>query len=185
MFLDDIRFTLFRFWLESETSRDGAVKQREKKAMDNGEILVGAGMPIEDTGSDSVVAQMRRLIELRQQVEMADEHLSRLRTQASELEAQLFDRMVDEGIQRVNVDGRTIYRHTAIRASIKADSRPQALEALRELGLGVLIKSEPTVHSATIAAKVREWIETDGKVPAEIEPFLSVHEAHSVRVLST
>ena len=156
--------------------------------MSDGEIFVGAGLPpVEPVQpvTESLTEQMRRLIELRQQVEMADEHLTQLKAQTAELEAQLFERMVDEGVQRVNVDGRTVYRHTAVRASIKADSRPQALEALRELGLGVLIKSEPTVHPATITSQVKAWIETDGKVPAEIEPYLSVYEAHSVRVLSS
>lgn len=133
----------------------------------------------------SLQEMMRDFIALSAEIEDAEDRLATLK--ASKLEAQraLWDRMLDEGVQHVKLEDKTIYRHTSVRGSILAAHRAEAYEALKELNLGDLIKTEATVHSSTMAAKIREWIETDGKVPDIIEPFLSVHEEHSVRVLKS
>ena len=131
---------------------------------------------------ETTIEMMRKLVAIDEELASHEDTVASLKAARTALEAELFDRMVDEGVQHVSVDGRTVYRSTTIRGSIKADSKVQAVEALRELNLGDLIKSEPTVHPATMAAKIREWMEHDGRVPEIIEPYLSIFEAHSVRV---
>lgn len=142
----------------------------------------------QDLGIEEAKAQgldiemMRRYVAIKIELDEIGVQVKRLEDERKRIEPQLFELMLANGIQNAKVDGRTLSRRTTTRASILAEFREQAAAVLEEMGLGSIVKHEPTVNANTMAAKVREWLEQDGCIPPEIEKFLSVHDTNEVRV---
>lgn len=128
---------------------------------------------------------LRELVALHNRVQEADKALKELKAKKDELEAMLLPQLEEAGVQRLNIDGRTIYRSSTWRASVPADCREAVCAQLRAMGLGDLVTEG--VNAQTLSAKVREWLsEEDGEgIPAPIADLIKTYEDKSLRILAS
>jgi len=110
-------------------------------------------------------------------MEELDTQLKALKQQYDELEPQVIDYMTKEGLQRLTVDGRTVYVNRQIWASVDK-TNPQSLGILRENGLSDFI--EEKVNGQRISAYVREYDKSGEDIPGWCNEALRITEKFSV-----
>lgn len=133
----------------------------------------------EDRPEVSVLA--RALIVAKGEAEALDESLKAKKEEVGYLERELWNAMVDGGLDKVTVDGVSYRPEIKVHGSIdKEYGEDTAFAALREHGFGGLIKE--TVHPGTFGAFVREQIEgNDGEnLPGWLAAFVKVYREHRI-----
>lgn len=91
------------------------------------------------------------------ELKAADAEVTRLKTKKNEMQAVLLERFAEEGVQRINVDGATVYLHNQLWAGREEGvDAEQAHEVL--LGTeGLEPYAQRTVNASAISALFREW----------------------------
>lgn len=107
-----------------------------------------------------------------------DEELKKVKSAMAELEPQVLDHFAEHGIDKITIDGVTLYPKSQIWASVPSD----ALESLRIAGHEDLI--EEKVNSSRVSALIREMVKEIpdrdiDKLPEWCKD-LSISEKHSV-----
>jgi len=122
--------------------------------------------------------EIKRIIELTDQIREAAEHVKALEDERAVLEAKLIDRWADDGVQSVNVEGRCVHMHVSTYADL-----PQGMEAaidvLRQSDFADLVK--PTVNRQSLGALVRE-LHQDGNLPESFQGVIEVGHRPAIRV---
>jgi 3-methyladenine DNA glycosylase Tag len=121
--------------------------------------------------------KVKRIVELKKQMEELDTQLKALKQAYDDLEPQVIEYMEKEGLQRLTVDDRTVYVNRQIWASV-SKSNPEALEILRENGLDDFI--EEKVNSQRISAFVREFEKNGEDIPDWCHDALNITEKYTV-----
>lgn len=130
-----------------------------------------------DTPSENVAVMVRRYVALHQQKQEAEAVVRGISAQKSQLEEQLAERFGLEGLQNVKADGFCVSRKKETYVSLVPETKQQAMELLRSMGLGDML----TVNSNTLRARVKEWIE-QGNMPPEFEPLIKQTESYGLQV---
>ncbi len=123
--------------------------------------------------------QIRQFHDLEEQKRDLDGKLKAVKERQDRLKAHLIEAFADNGIQSINVEGYTFYLHRQIWASA---SGPQAMAALKEVGLDDLVKE--TCHAGTLSAWVREQPVDDQNMPVlppELQEQVRVSERFDIR----
>ena len=122
--------------------------------------------------------EIKRIIELTDQIKEAAEHVKALEDERAVLEARLIDKWADEGVQSVNVEGRCVHMHVSTYANL-----PQGMEAaidvLRQSDFADLVK--PTVNRQSLGALVRELHQNDN-LPQSFQGVIEVGHRPAIRV---
>lgn len=133
--------------------------------------------------------KLARFAELAEIEDDLDDQLKAVRKEKAALEAELIEEFLDTGIQRVNVNGRTIYLRKQIWASVRDGNKRRACDVLRAEGLDELI--EESFNTGTLSAYVREQIERADEIefdkvfsPSFLEG-INVTERASLRTLKS
>lgn len=77
--------------------------------------------------------------------------------QAKDIEDSLIQEMADNGISSMKIDGKTVYMSATMWASSRAGMSDQLIEALKECGLGHVVKE--SVNTQTLSAICRENVD--------------------------
>ena len=123
--------------------------------------------------------KVKRIVELKKQMEELDTQIKALKKEYDELEPQVIEYMEKEGLQRLTVDDRTVYVNRQIWASLNK-ANPEALEILRENGLEDFI--EEKVNSQRISAFVREFEKNSEDIPDWCRDALNITEKYAVGI---
>lgn len=114
-----------------------------------------------------LIARVKHYLELTERRRELEDRLAAVKAEAAEVERDVLDGFAADGIDRMTVDGRTVYLHSQIWAS-----RPEGVEtedvvaALHSAGLGHMVNER--YSSQTISAYLRD-LEREGE---ELPPAL-------------
>ena len=121
------------------------------------------------------VSATRTKRELEAQIKILNERIV-------ESEKKLLDEMSDAGVQRVTVDGVTVYIHRQLWASKSPDvSDEEAAEAIGTSGLSDMIK--PKFNANTMSSYIRELDSQGLPIPEALQSVLNIAEKFSVRMV--
>jgi hypothetical protein len=110
---------------------------------------------------DTIIEQGKKLKVIVEEIGKLDKQLSGLKEQRALLEEDLHDQMVDEGVQKISIEGKTFYPRAEFYASVK--NKEQGFDWLKSEGLGNLIYQ--TVNARSLAKAMRERLEAGEPVP--------------------
>lgn len=120
-------------------------------------------------------SRAKRWVALREQKLRLEAELKRVKSDMSDLEADVLEDLADEGIQRFTIDGTTLYQRRLLKANRHPDAEMQDLvAALDTVGQGHL--ASQTVNANTLSAWVRELEDAGEELPDEVDDLIVVHE---------
>ena len=121
---------------------------------------------------------------LKAQKQAAEASVEELSAKLTKLEAELLQRMGDEGVASLKVDtpeGRfTLFPRRTLWASCVPGHDQELHDGLRALGYGDLVKE--TVNSQRLSSLVREYDTTGAEIPQEIAGAVKVTERFQLSV---
>lgn len=136
----------------------------------------------------ATTSKIRDYIEISSKLKQLGDEVEALSEKKNALERELVEELAVGGVDNVRLDGVTVYRWSTLRSNIKSGQKEAAIEALRSLGYGDIVKEEVTVNANTLAAVIRE-IALDGtkvydvdRIPPELRERLNIFEEHRLKV---
>jgi len=125
--------------------------------------------------------EVRELIELRERKRAIKGSLDEVDARIKFLTPRILDEFSRSGVQRITVDGRTIYQTAKVWVSRAEGVLPDDFhDLLREEGLGSLVKEG--VNSQTISAWYREQRDLGEPIPDRLAEALKVSEVSDLGV---
>ena len=132
----------------------------------------------EAQGDGSFSAKVSRLVALKKEQDALDDRLAVIVKETKVLKAQLAERFAEEGIQRINKDGRTVYLHRQLWAG--AADKDAAYDALVAAGLPEY--ATRGFNTNKVSALYREWEAAGEKPPPELDGVITTGERFEIRV---
>lgn len=142
-----------------------------------------APAPDDDSEHPLDMDKIRRYREIYDAEKAADAEADALKEERIELEKELVAMFAENGLQNLNVDGRTVFLHRTVFAQRKPGATAEdVVAALVADGAGDLVKRN--VNANTLSAWVRELTEDDDAegLPPHVAEVLEPGERFSVRV---
>ena len=117
--------------------------------------------------------------ELTEAQAIAEKNLKDIKTALKAAEAELWERMEEEGLDNARSGEYTFTRKDTPHYSCRADNQDDLYRALRREGFGSLIRE--TVHAGTLNAFVKEQVnEHGGALPEYMEGLVDVYYTHDI-----
>jgi hypothetical protein len=113
------------------------------------------------------------ILQSRQEIDELEERLKELKKLNEQQESQLIEMMLAEEVDKFVFAGRTFYPSTRLWASLKAESKDEAIEWLEQSDYADLVKKQ--VNSQSLSSLVKELREND-EMPEEFEQYLNISE---------
>ena len=127
---------------------------------------------------------LRRYVHLKDQISKVDTDLSELKKQAGELEQELLDELSDDGINKITVDGRTVYMRRELWARKEQGVEGyEVAQAVMKAGLDEYV--QPKVNMQSLSAFVRDLDRAEEPLPYELEGVVRVDEVFRLGVRSS
>lgn len=101
-------------------------------------------------------ADVKEFVSLEKEKRDLSARLKTVQARLNELDGSIQGEFLTDGIQSINIDGRTVYLHRDVYASPKDSNRAAVVEALEASGLGQYVKRDYNAQSLT--AYVREQL---------------------------
>lgn len=124
------------------------------------------------------VSLFARLEHARRKVEDMEKQISRV---AKKLGAEILEDMSEEGMTKISSEGLTLYPLEKPYVSKRADGDGATKEALcvalKNNGLGFLVKNEDTYAPGTLKSAILEMLKDGKEVPPEVEKLLNIGKA--------
>lgn len=102
-----------------------------------------------------------------------------LRRERALVESVALPKFVESGVSKLTVNNRTVHLYRAVYARVPVEQYDAFIAGLDTLGIGHL--AERRMNPARLTAVVREWLETDAGIPAEVKEYVEHGERFSVR----
>lgn len=132
-------------------------------------------------------SDVKRYITLTMRKRHHEEAAEELTAQIAELEAKLMTSFMDRGVDRVSMDGHTVYLDRKVWAGAENGDTAGTCEALRAFGMVDFVK--PTFNVQQLSSWVREREREMGPqddlkslLPDALRPFIKVTEKYALRV---
>ena len=122
--------------------------------------------------------RIREFVMLSDEIKEKEDEVEVLKAQRAKLQAAIVEDFAQEGIDSVRMDGRKVYLRRDLRANVLSEKVEDAAKAFRLAGYGDMVRD--SINANTLSAFVRE---NEGRLPASIEPFVSVYEQFSIRIV--
>lgn len=120
-----------------------------------------------------------QVLEVRERAEELDKQLKETNKLKEELEQQLIEMMMLDDVDKFVYAGKTFFPSVRLWASLKAETKEEAIEWLKSSGFADLVKEQ--VNTQSLSSLVKELKEND-EMPEEFEQFLNVTEKISLNV---
>lgn len=126
---------------------------------------------------------LKEFVRLTAQKRDAEAQLKDLKARLDELEPQVSDGFIDDGVQSVNIDGYTVYLNRKLFAGPKDGDKTAMIEALSGLDEDWSFLVQDTVNHNQLQARVRECeLDDQGMpiLPPELAETMTVYEQFRV-----
>jgi hypothetical protein len=123
--------------------------------------------------------RLQRFVTLDERIKVLDAQLTTLKATRKAMQEQILDDFADSSVERVTIDGRTVYCQRQIWAH-PLFSREAVATALKEAGYGELVTDTFNLNSLSAVLRDRERA-GDSPVPPELEGIIGIREDYSVR----
>jgi len=123
--------------------------------------------------------QLKRFVALEERRRQLEEEIDQLKAEAVELEQALMPQFEQAGIERVSIDGRTVYVERKLWASAKNGDKQALCKALKRARLSQFVQE--TFNSQSLSALVREWDRDGRPMPPSLREVLEVSEVFKLR----
>lgn len=121
----------------------------------------------------------REFYQLCEKIKDMEDFVKQLKAERDEAAEELMEQWMETGETQVKCDGRCIHLHNRTYAK-KLASDEEVYAALRASGHGALIKDN--VPANTLAATIREELETNEELPPEWDGIIEAGHIYSIRV---
>ena len=126
---------------------------------------------------------IKRWNELKDRKATLEDELDEVKAQLAELDSQIQESFIEEGVQNIKVDGHTVFLYRQIWAK-KADpemSTQEICDALGAAGLGDFVKEG--YNTQTLSAWLREQEQPDGSfdLPLELQGIIEAAPKFEIR----
>ena len=123
--------------------------------------------------------QLKRFVALEERRKQLEDEVDGIKAEAAELESALMPQFEQAGIERVSIDGRTVYIERKLWAKAKDGDKPAVCKALKRCRLGDYV--EETFNTNSLSAYVRE-LDREGKpLSPALAAVLDVSEVFKLR----
>lgn len=119
---------------------------------------------------------LRQLLALRQAKESHENALKGINAEIEVIQSRILDRWVDDGVDSMRVDGKTVSLRRQVWARVL--DRERITDALREAGLDSML----TPNTNTLSAWLREKEEAGEPLPQGLEGIVGTFEKFSLSV---
>ncbi len=130
------------------------------------------------TQDQGLVADIRRLLELRRQADEISRQAKPINTEIEAIEARVIEQMGVDGMESMGIDGYTVTRTTTSYASPADGRKEELIKALEQMGLGEKLV---TINHPAFKARVAEWLKEDA-MPSGLAPLIKVFDKHGLSV---
>jgi len=114
----------------------------------------------------------KRFVALTVEKRQIEARLKEIEAELRSLQEPLLDYMADSGIDRISLDGYTLYPLTQTWASALDGDQPRACAALEVAGLSKMV--QPRFNAQTLSAWVREQMAAGQELPVSFEGTIKV-----------
>lgn len=123
--------------------------------------------------------ELKRFVSLEERRRQLEAEIDTIKAEASELEGRLLPQFEQAGMERVSIDGRTVYIERKLWAKAKEGDKPAVCKALKRCRLGDYV--EETFNTNSLSAYVRELDREGRKMPPSLAAVLEVSEVFKLR----
>lgn len=131
-------------------------------------------------------ADLLRFVELDRRIKAHEDEIETLKEKRRALEERLIDNMTQAGLQRVTVDGVTVYIDRKLWAGANGEGMPALVAALREEGLDEMVTESAGAQRLSAWVREHDPQKCDSpevvvsRLPERIRPFIRVSEVYKL-----
>jgi len=123
--------------------------------------------------------ELKRFVALEERRKQLEAEVDSIKAEAAELEGLLLPQFEQSGMERVAIDGRTVYVERKLWAKAKDGDKPSVCKALKRCRLGDYV--EETFNTNSLSAYVRELDREGRQMPPSLVAVLDVSEVFKLR----
>jgi hypothetical protein len=123
--------------------------------------------------------ELKRFVALEERRRQLEAEIDTLKAEAAELEMSLLPQFEQGGLERVSIDGRTVYIERKLWAKAKEGDKAAVCKALKRAHLGDYV--EETFNTNSLSAYVRELDREGRPLPPSLREVLEVSEVFKLR----
>lgn len=123
--------------------------------------------------------ELKRFVALEERRRQLETEVDSIKAEAAELEGRLLPQFEQSGMERVAIDGRTVYVERKLWAKAKDGDKPSVCKALKRCRLGDYV--EETYNTNSLSAYVRELDREGRQMPPSLVAVLEVSEVFKLR----
>ncbi len=123
--------------------------------------------------------ELKRFVALEERRRALEAEIDTLKAEAAELEQRLLAQFEQSGMERVAIDGRTVYVERKLWAKAKDGDKAAVCKALKRCRLGDYV--EETFNTNSLSAYVRELDREGRPLPPTLAAVLDVSEVFKLR----
>jgi hypothetical protein len=123
--------------------------------------------------------ELKRFVALEERRRQLETEIDSIKAEAAELEERLLPQFEQTGMERVSIDGRTVYVERKLWAKAKDGDKPAVCKALKRCHLGDYV--EETFNTNSLSAYVRELDREGRSLPPSLAAVLDVSEVFKLR----
>jgi len=123
--------------------------------------------------------ELKRFVVLEERRRQLEAEIDSIKAEAADLEQRLLPQFEQSGMERVTIDGRTVYVERKLWASAKNGDKQALCKALKRARLSEFVQE--TFNSQSLSALVREWDRDGRPMPPSLREVLEVSEVFKLR----
>ena len=123
--------------------------------------------------------ELKRFISLEERRRQLETEIDTVKAEAAQLEQLLLPEFERSGVEKVSMDGRTVYLERKLWAKAKDGNKAAVCKALKRAHLGDFV--EETFNTNSLSAYVRELDREERPLPSSLRDVLEVSEVFKLR----
>ena len=122
---------------------------------------------------------LKQFIALDERRRQLEAEIDTVKAEAAQLEQALLPEFERDGLERVSIDGKTVYLERKLWAKAKDGDKAAVCKALKRAHLGDYV--EETFNTNSLSAYVRELDREDRELPPSLREVLEISEVFKLR----
>jgi hypothetical protein len=123
--------------------------------------------------------ELKRFVALEERRRQLEAEIDAIKAEAAQLEESLLPQFEQTGLEKVSIDGRTVYIERKLWAKAKDGDKAAVCKALKRAHLGDYV--EETFNTNSLSAYVRELDREGRPLPPSLREVLEVSEVFKLR----